>query len=81
MAIDRTLEPSPALSRAPVVFLWLCSADDKPKVALSVELLLVLLAGGSGMQVEVIQTGLYERRRDCGQPPEFVSRRRESSGK
>lgn len=51
VAIDRKLEPSLALSRGPVLFLWLCSAKDKPKVALSVKLLLVLLGGVSGKQV------------------------------
>jgi len=60
VAIDRALEPSLARSRALVLFLWLCSTEDKPKVELSVKLLSVLLAGGSRKQVERIQTGLYE---------------------
>ena len=44
-AIDRTTQPSLPRSRAPVLFLWLCSTVDKPKVALSPNLLLLLWDG------------------------------------
>ena len=63
VSIDRTSEHSVARSRTPVLFLWLCSTEDKPKVALSVNLLLALLGTGDGgleNKWRWIQTGLYE---------------------